>query len=96
MPRRVSGKFCPEASGSDGFLDIMVVANLSKFKILCLLPTAFSGKHTRFKGVTTLKCRSAKVVTDRALPLHTDGEPSFLSKEIEVSLEKEKLNVIVE
>ena len=89
-------KFCPEASGSDGFLDIMVVANLSKFKILCLLPTAFSGKHTRFKGVTTLKCRSAKVVTDRALPLHTDGEPSFLSKEIEVSLEKEKLNVIVE
>ena len=28
--------------------------------------------------------------------LHTDGEPSFLSKEIEVSLEKEKLNVIVE
>ena len=89
-------KFCPEASGSDGFLDIMVVANLSKFKILCLLPTAFSGKHTRFKGVTILKCRSVKVVTDRALPLHTDGEPSFLSKEIEVSLEKEKLNVIVE
>lgn len=34
-------KFCPEAFGSDGFLDIMVVANLSKFKILCLLPTAF-------------------------------------------------------
>ena len=80
----------------EGFLDIMVVANLSKFKILCLLPTAFSGKHTRFKGVTILKCRSVKVVTDRALPLHTDGEPSFLSKEIEVSLEKEKLNVIVE
>ncbi len=46
--------------------------------------------------MTILKCRSVKVVTDRALPLHTDGEPSFLSKEIEVSLEKEKLNVIVE
>ena len=89
-------KFCPDASGSDGFLDIMVVSDLSKLKILCLLPTAFSGKHTRFKGVTILKCRSVKVVTDRALPLHTDGEPSFLSKEIEVSLEKEKLNVIVE
>lgn len=76
----VDSNSVPEASGSDGFLDIMVVANLSKFKILCLLPTAFSGKHTRFKGVTTLKCRSAKVVTDCALPLHTDGEPFLFIK----------------
>lgn len=88
-------KFCPDASETDGMLDLMVVSNLSKLKILCLLPTAFSGNHTRFKGVTILRCRSAKVKTDRALPLHTDGEPSFLCKEIEVSLEEEKLNVIV-
>ena len=88
-------KFCPDASETDGMLDVMVVSNLSKLKILCLLPTAFWGKHTRFKGVTILRCRSAKVKTDRALPLHTDGEPSFLCKEIEVSLEEEKLNVIV-
>lgn len=88
-------KFCPDASETDGILDLMIVSDLSKLKILCLLPTAFFGKHVRFKGVTLLKCKSATAKTDRALPLHTDGEPSFLCKEIEVSLEQEKLNVIV-
>ena len=54
-------KFSPEAFGSDGFLDIMVVANLSKFKIFCVyFQLLFQENHTRFKGVTTLKCRSAK------------------------------------
>lgn len=43
-------KFCPDASGSDGFLDIMVVSDLSKLKILCLLPTAFQESIQDLKG----------------------------------------------
>ena len=89
-------KFCPEASPSDGKLDIMVAADLSKKKILCLLPTAFFGKHTKFRGVTILQCRSAEVSTGSTLPIHTDGEPIFLRNEMKVRLMEEKIRFITE
>ena len=89
-------KFCPEASPSDGKLDIMVAADLSKKKILCLLPTAFFGKLTKFRGVTILQCRSAEVSTGSTLPIHTDGEPIFLRNEMKVRLMEEKIRFITE
>ena len=87
--------FCPEASPEDGMLDVMVVSGISRLKILCLLPTAFSGKHVGFKGVDIVRCRKLTVETDRALPIHTDGEPCFLRWRAEVSILPEKLRVIV-
>ena len=88
-------KFCPDASPSDDLLDIMVISGLSKFKILCLLPTAFVGKHRLFRGVHILKAKEVHVKTDQALPIHTDGEPAFLRKEIHVSLLEKKMKVIM-
>lgn len=87
-------KFCPEASPSDGKLDIMIISGLPRLKILCLLPTAFLGKHVRFRGVTIMRCQEAKIETSGALPLHTDGEPAFLRKKIRASLMDETLRVI--
>ena len=52
MNQRYEGggfEFCPKADPKDDLLDIIVVSGLSKFKILCLLPTAYKGKHTKFK-----------------------------------------------
>ena len=43
--------FCPAASGTDDRLDIITVAELPRLKVLCLLPTAFKGWHTRFHGI---------------------------------------------
>ena len=88
-------KFCPDASPSDDLLDIMVISGLTKFKILCLLPTAFVGKHLWFRGVYILRAKEVRVKTDQALPTHTDGEPAFLRKKIHVSLLEKKLKVIM-
>lgn len=79
-------KFCPDASPEDGLLDVIVVHGLSVLKILCLLPLAFGGKHTGFKGITILKCRRARVGTDAPLPLHTDGEPGFPRRAAEAGI----------
>ena len=72
--------FCPAASGTDDRLDIITVAELPRLKVLCLLPTAFKGWHTRFHGIHLDTC--------------TEGEPVFLQSEIHVHLEKEKLRII--
>ena len=87
-------KFCPGASPEDGLLDVMIVSGITKFKILCLLPTAFAGRHTGFTGVTIVRCRNVVVETDRALPIHTDGEPCFLRRRVEAGILPEKLRVI--
>lgn len=87
-------KFCPDADCCDGLLDIIVISNLSKLKILTLLPTAYKGWHTRFKGVYTYTCRKAEFKSAAPLPVHTDGEPIYKQTQLTLSLEQEKLRVI--
>lgn len=87
-------KFCPKAKIDDDILDVIVVAGLSKLKILLLLPTAFIGKHTHFKGVHIYRCRQITIEAEKAMPVHTDGEPIFLQRRLSASLIPEKLRVI--
>lgn len=98
MNQKVEGggfRFCPNADPSDDMLDVIVVAGLSKLKILLLLPTAFKGWHTRFKGVYTYRCKEAEFRSEHPLPVHTDGEPIFLQRYVNLSLEKEHLRLIL-
>lgn len=87
-------KFAPNAQNNDGKLDIMVASNVPKWKVLCILPFAFSGKHVRFKGVTMYKSAHVQIDCEHALPLHTDGEPIFLQSHISACCASEKLRVI--
>lgn len=84
-------RFCPEADCRDGRLNIFVLADLPKPKVLLLLPTAFFGLHTRFRGASAFTCRTAEFISGRELPVHTDGEPVLGQNRMTVSLEKEKL-----
>lgn len=83
------------APGRVNLIDVIVVSDLSKLKILTLLPTAFTGWHTHFKGVHTYQCRHVSIHAERALPVHTDGEPVFLQKSISASCDSKMLQVIV-
>ena len=53
------------------------------------------GRHTHFKGVHTYQCRHVSIHAERALPVHTDGEPVFLQKSISASCDSKMLQVIV-
>ena len=87
-------KFSPNAKPDDGLLSICVIADISKLKMLLLLPTALLGKHTIFKGVYTYDCKSIKISSDRALPIHVDGEPILAQNEITLSCLPSKLQII--
>ena len=88
-------KFTPEADPGDGMLDVISAHGIGIPKVLFLLPLALMGKHTGFKGISLIKCREVRVQAERALPLHTDGEPGFLRRDIRVRLTGSRLNVIV-
>ena len=97
MNQRYEGggfEFCPKADPEDDLLDIIVVSGLSKFKILCLLPTAYKGKHTKFKGIYTYQCKSAKIESVQVLPVHTDGEADLRSDTATFALEPDRIRFI--
>ena len=87
-------KFCPNADCKDDRLDIIVVAGLSRLKILTLLPTAYKGWHVRFKGIHIYSCKKIDILSEHPHPVHTDGEPVLRQTHIQVSLEPEKLRII--
>lgn len=87
-------KFCPDADPCDGKLNVTIIAGLPKLKVLFLLPTAFKGWHTIFKGVHTFSCDHFTLRSDQALPVHTDGEPVPYSNTMAASLEKESVKLI--
>ncbi|MDO5539211.1 MAG: diacylglycerol kinase family lipid kinase [Eubacteriales bacterium] len=87
--------FCPEADAEDSCLDICLVEKMPKLKILFLLPTAFSGRHIKYKGIHILRCRHATIETDSPLILHTDGESKNYQTKVFFSITKEQLPFIV-
>ncbi|MEF9840888.1 MAG: diacylglycerol kinase family lipid kinase, partial [Lachnospiraceae bacterium] len=87
-------KFCPRAVPNDGKLDILVLADIPKLKILTLLPTAFMGKHIHFKGVHTYTCRDISIHLESPQPAHTDGEPVSLQQHISACCADSQLRII--
>ncbi|MEF2965578.1 diacylglycerol kinase family protein [Paenibacillus sp. M1] len=63
---------CPEAEPDDGMLDVCVVHDCSRLKLMLLFPTLLFGKHTRFSFVTMLRGR--KVAIQSSLPRMALGD----------------------
>lgn len=86
--------FCPDADAGDGLLNLCAVGDLPKALVLFALPTAFSGKHYRFKGITPYTAKSVTIETSSPLWVHTDGEVTRKSSRITVTCEPQALRII--
>ena len=87
-------KMCPNASWSDDLLDICIVEDVPKPKLLLVLPLAYRGWHKFFKGVHIKRGEKITLSSGEPLPLHIDGENFGYHKEVAMWLEAEKLRVI--
>ena len=85
---------CPAASWSDALLDICIVDNVPKLKLLLVIPLAYKGWHKFFKGVHIKRGEKMTLRSSKPLPMHVDGENFGYHTEATMYLEKEKLRVI--
>lgn len=88
-------KFCPEAKPDDGFLDLIVVADVPKIRAIPILLTVFFGNHVHLKGVHIYRCKKADISSALALPLHSDGEPLNSAHQIKWTFENSRIKIIV-
>ena len=83
--------FAPDANPDDGLLDICLVGNLSKLFVPFVLPFVFFGKHYGKPGVHHYRAKKIRIVTDRPLYAHTDGEIIGRQNDVTFTCGTEKL-----
>lgn len=86
--------FAPKAKYDDGLVDVFVAGNIPKALILFLLPFAFNGKHTKFRGLYSYTAKKVRIVSDEKLPIHCDGEYAGVDDELVVTVCPKKIRVI--
>jgi YegS/Rv2252/BmrU family lipid kinase len=85
----------PQADPTDGKLSVCLVHGLSLAKVFFVLPTIFTGKHIKYKGVETFHCSEIEIMTDKKTGVHTDGEIPAECSHIKVSCVPGQIRMIL-
>lgn len=65
----------PDASLTDGLLDVVLIAEEPRLQFLRHLPKVFKGEHVALPSVTILRAREVEVDADRDFTVYADGDP---------------------
>lgn len=86
-------RIAPQAELDDGLLDVCLITDIARFKLFCLFPTIYFGRHVDMREVDYFKADRLRIETERPLDVYADGE--FVCRTpIEVSVAPGALRVI--
>ncbi len=86
--------FCPDADPQDGFLDVCVVAGLSKKRMPGVLMKVPSGKHINCENVYIHRCKTITVQLQQPQYIHMDGEVPGKRSKIIISVTDNQIKMI--
>ena len=86
-------KFGPNASHTDGKLDICVVDSIPRIKFFLCLPFAFSGKHFMFSHVNEYRASRIHVHLTSPMWVHTDGEVTRQASDLDIRVLRSAVNI---
>ncbi len=86
-------KIAPRAQMDDGQLDVCVIGGVDPFKLACMFPTVYFGRHLNIREVDYFQAARVRVETETPLDIHADGE-YVCRTPVEVSVEPGALEVI--
>jgi diacylglycerol kinase (ATP) len=67
-------KIAPSAEMDDGQLDVCVIGGVAPFKLVCMFPTVYFGRHLRIREVDYFQAGRLRVETQTPLDIYADGE----------------------
>jgi diacylglycerol kinase (ATP) len=87
-------KIAPHAKMDDGQLDVCVIGGVDPFKLACMFPTVYFGRHLTVREVGYFQTPRARVETGTPLDVYADGE--FVCRTpAEVGIAPRALKVVV-
>jgi diacylglycerol kinase (ATP) len=76
LPRFGGGmRFAPAALPDDGWLDLVIVRELSRLRLLAVFPKVYRGTHVDHPEIQIVRTRRAEITLDREMTLYGGGEP---------------------
>ena len=87
-------KVAPKARMDDGLLDVCIIRDLPKLKLLTVFPSVYFGRHLAIREVEYFSAARARVETDRVLDVYADGE-YVCRTPVEIGVAEKTLRVIV-
>jgi diacylglycerol kinase (ATP) len=87
-------KIAPGARMDDGLLDVCVIGGVDPFKLACLFPTVYFGRHLGIREVEYFQAARVRVETETPFDVYADGE-YVCRTPVEVSVAPAALRVIV-
>ena len=89
-------KIAPDASLTDGFLDMVTVKNGNKLKLLLAAPFFFTNKWRPFGLTDVSPVKHALIAKKGDIIYHIDGEPRKTQDKLEICIEPKSLYVLME
>jgi diacylglycerol kinase (ATP) len=87
-------KIAPHAKMDDGLLDVCAIGGVNPFKLACMFPTVYFGRHLRIREVDYFTAAQLRVETEHPLDVYADGE--FVCRTpVEFGVRRSALSVIV-
>lgn len=86
-------KIAPKARMDDGQLDVCLIAGLDPFRLFCMFPTVYFGRHLNVGGVESFRAASLRVESESPRDVYADGE-FVCSTPVEVSVQAAALKVL--
>lgn len=87
--------FAPGADPCDGRLDVRVVHQDHKLRLVPILLAALFGSRRNYPGSRLYRCREAEIHLEREMPVHYDGEGGGRQKDLHVRCISSKIRMIV-
>jgi diacylglycerol kinase (ATP) len=86
-------RIAPKADPTDGLLDICRISKMNPFKVFCMFPTVYFGRHLQMPEVAYSKVERLRVETEVPLEIYADGE-FVCDTPVEIGVERGALKVI--
>jgi len=87
-------KIAPQAKMDDGRLDVCIVGAVDPFKLFCLFPTVYGGRHLKIREVEYFQESCLRVETRLPVDVYADGE-YVCQTPVEIRAEAAALAVVV-
>jgi len=86
-------KIAPQAKMDDGLLDVCIIGGVNPFKLFCMFPTVYGGRHLNIREVDYSHAARVRVETEHPLDVYADGE-FVCQTPVEVAIQPHALKVV--